>query len=177
MAGHVALSYVYGTSVSGFDPRTGDAAACILVWGANPAASAPHVHEHWLTKLPGKRIVVDPVRTATAETADIHLQPFPGSDAALAFSMFHVIRRDGLVDHDFIDRHTVGWNELEPMLAECTPAWGETTTGVPAEKIEEAARVYGRGPSLLWMGITARKHFLAPAGSAHWWVSFCSSPR
>ena len=152
MAGHVALSYVYGTSVSGFDPRTGDAAACILVWGANPAASAPHVHEHWLAKLPGKRIVVDPVRTATAETADIHLQPFPGSDAALAFSMLHVIRRDGLVDHDFIDRHTVGWDELEPMLAECTPEWGEAKTGVPAQKIEEAARLYGRGPSLLWMG-------------------------
>ena len=152
MAGHVALSYVYGTSVSGFDPRTGDAAACILVWGANPAASGPHVHEHWLAKLPGKRIVVDPVRTATAATADIHLQPFPGSDAALAFSMLHVIRRERLIDHDFVGRHTLGWDELEPMLAECTPAWGEAKTGVPAGKIEEAARLYGRGPSLLWMG-------------------------
>ena len=152
MAGHVALHYVYGTSVSGFDPRTGDAASCILVWGANPAAAAPHVHEHWLAKLPGKLVVVDPVRTATAETADIHLQPFPGSDAALAFSMLHVIRRDELVDRDFVGRHTVGWDELEPMLAECTPAWGEAKTGVPAHRIEEAARLYGRGPSLLWMG-------------------------
>ena len=152
MAGHVALSYVYGTSVSGFDPRTGDAAACILVWGANPAASAPHVHEHWLAKLPGKVVVVDPIRTATAETADIHLQPFPGSDAALAFSMLHVIHRDGLIDHDFVGRHTSGWHELEPMLDECTPAWGEAKTGVPADQIEEAARLYGRGPSLLWMG-------------------------
>ena len=51
----------------------------------------------------GQAIVVDPVRTATAEAADIHLQPFPGSDAALAFSMLHVIRRDGLVDRDFVD--------------------------------------------------------------------------
>lgn len=152
MAGHVALHYVYGTSVSGFDPRTGDDAACIIVWGANPTASGPHVQEHWLAKLPGKVVVVDPVRTATAAAADIHLQPFPGSDAALAFSMLHVIRRDGLVDRDFVARHTVGWDELEPMLAPCTPAWGEAATGVPAHLIEETARVYGRGPSLLWMG-------------------------
>ena len=104
MAGHVALHYVYGTSVSGFDPRTGDDAACIIVWGANPTASGPHVQEHWLAKLPGKVVVVDPVRTATAAAADLHLQPFPGSDAALAFSMLHVIRRDGLVDRDFVAR-------------------------------------------------------------------------
>jgi anaerobic selenocysteine-containing dehydrogenase len=152
MAGHVALNYVYGNSVNGFDPRTGDAAACILVWGANPAASGPHVQEHWLAKLPGKVVVIDPVRTAAAEAADIHLQPFPGSDAALAFSMLHVIRRDGLVDRNFVTRHTVGWDELEPMLARCTPAWGEAETGVPARLIEETARLYGRGPSLLWMG-------------------------
>ncbi len=98
MAGHVALHYVYGTSVSGFDPRTGAAAACILVWGANPSASGPHVQEHWIENLPGKVVVIDPVRTASAEAADIHLQPFPGSDAALAFSMLHVIQREGLVD-------------------------------------------------------------------------------
>jgi anaerobic selenocysteine-containing dehydrogenase len=152
MAGHVALSYVYGTSVRGFDPRTGADAACILVWGANPSASGPHVQEHWLEKLPGKVVVIDPVRTATAASADIHLQPFPGSDAALAFSMLHVIQREKLVDRDFVAQHTVGWDELEPMLAPCTPAWGEAATGVPARLIEETARLYGRGPSLLWMG-------------------------
>lgn len=152
MAGHVALHYVYGTSVSGFDPRTGDAAACILVWGANPSASGPHVQEHWLEKLPGKVVVIDPVRTPTAAAADVHLQPFPGSDAALAFAMLHVIARERLVDRDFVARYTVGWDELEPMLAPCTPAWGEAQTGVPARLIEEVARLYGRGPSLLWMG-------------------------
>jgi len=152
MAGHVALNYVYGNSLHGFDPRTGDAASCILVWGANPAASGPHVQEHWLAKLPGKVVVIDPVRTAAAAAADIHLQPFPGSDSALAFSMLHVIQRDGLIDSEFVAQHTVGWDELEPMLAQCTPAWGEAETGVPASLIEETARLYARGPSLLWMG-------------------------
>lgn len=152
MAGHVALNYVYGTSVNGFDPRTGADAACIIVWGANPSASGPHVQEHWLATLPGKVIVIDPVRTATAAGADLHLQPFPGSDAALAFAMMHVMRREGLIDRGFIERHTVGWDELERLLDGCTPQWGEAKTGVPARLIEEAARLYGGGPSLLWMG-------------------------
>ena len=148
MAGHVALHYVYGTSVSGFDPRTGDAAACILVWGANPSASGPHVQEHWIEKLPGKVVVIDPVRTASAEAADIHLQPFPGSDAALAFSMLHVIQREGLVDRDFVAQHTVGWDELEPMLAPCTPAWGEAA--------DRRARPPDRGDrAALWPGTVA----------------------
>ena len=57
--------------------------------------------------------------------ADLHLQPFPGSDAALAFALLHVLapRRHGRPD--FLAAHTVGWDELEPLLADCTPAWGE----------------------------------------------------
>ena len=152
MAGQVALNYVYGTALDGFDPRTARDAACIVVWGANPSASAPHAHEHWLAEAPGKVVVIDPVRTPTAQAADLHLQPFPGSDAALAFALLHVLWHDGLVDRDFVTAHTTGWDALEPLLAECTPAWGEAQTGVPARLIEETARLYGQGPSLLWLG-------------------------
>ena len=151
-AGHLALEYVYGTSLEGFDPGTADAAACILVWGANPSASAPHAHEHWLPEAPGKVLVVDPVRTPTAAAADLHLQLFPGSDAALAFALLHVLRRDGLLDRAFLDAHAIGWDEVEPLLADFTPAQGELVTGVPAAAIEEAAHLYGHGPSLLWIG-------------------------
>jgi anaerobic selenocysteine-containing dehydrogenase len=151
-AGHVALEYVYGTSMVGFDPLTARDSACILVWGANPSASAPHAHDHWLPESPARVIVVDPVRTPTAEAADLHLQPFPGSDAALAFALLHVLAREELVDLDFIGAHTIGWDELEPLLDERTPEWGEAATGVPAALIEEAARLYGQGPSLLWLG-------------------------
>ena len=151
-AGQVALTYLYGTPTMGFDPRTARDSACVMVWGANPSASAPHAHEHWLRETPGKVIVIDPVRTPTAQAANLHLQPFPGSDAALAFSLLNVLRRDGRVDRDFISSHTTGWEELEPLLRDCTPAWGEVTTGVPARLIEEAAHLYGKGPSLLWLG-------------------------
>ena len=157
MAGVVALNYVYGTALDGFDPRTARDTSCIVVWGANPSASGPHAHEHWLREAPGQVIVIDPIRTPTAQAADLHLQLFPGSDAALAFALLHVLWRDGLVDYDFIQAHTVGWEELEPLLADCTPAWGEATTGVPARLIEEAAHFYGRGPSLLWLGLGGQR--------------------
>jgi anaerobic selenocysteine-containing dehydrogenase len=152
MAGHVALRYLYGTSLDGFDPRTADHADCIMVWGANPHASAPHAHESWLPEARGKVVVVDPIRTPTAAQADIHLQPFPGSDAALAFALMHVIRREGLIDAEFIADHVYGWEEFEPVLDGCHPGWGAAVTGVPAALIEEVAVLYARGPSLLWLG-------------------------
>jgi anaerobic selenocysteine-containing dehydrogenase len=151
-AGHVALEYIWGTSLVGFDPRAAAEAACILVWGANPSSSAPHQHEHWLPEAAGTVIVVDPICTPTAAEADLHLQPFPGSDAALAFALLNAIRRECLVDEAFVARHTLGWEELDPLLEGCTPEWGARITGVPARAIVEAARAYARGPSLLWLG-------------------------
>jgi anaerobic selenocysteine-containing dehydrogenase len=152
LAGHVALRYTFGTSVDGFDPRQADAAACVLVWGANPSASAPHAHAHWLPEAPGTVIVVDPIRTPTAAAADLHLQLFPGSDAALAFGLLHVMHREGLLDAPFIARHVLGWDEVAGAVAASNPAWTSRLTGVPEALIEEAARIYARGPSLLWLG-------------------------
>ena len=151
-AGHAALQYMYGASDIGFDPRTAKDAKCILVWGANPFASAPHQHKHWLKESPAKVVVVDPVRHPTAADADLHLQLFPGSDAAVAFAMLHVLARDGMIDRAFLRDHAIGWDELEATIARCTPDWAAPITGVPAAQIEQAARLYGDGPSLLWLG-------------------------
>ena len=151
-AGYEALSFLYGACDDGFDPESAADADCILVWGANPSASAPHQHEYWLAETPAEVVVVDPVRTPTAASADLHLQPFPGSDAALAFALAHVLRRDGLLDWEFLSAHTLGFDELEPSIELCTPQWAEEATGVPAALIERAAQTYGAGPSLLWLG-------------------------
>lgn len=151
-AGHVAWHLQFGNSIMGFDPRTAKDAACILVWGANPSHSAPHAHEHWLAEAPGKVVVVDPVRTRTAAAADLHLQPRPGSDAALAFALLHCLERDGAFDRAFIDAHTLGYAEIAADVVAATPAWGEAQTGVPAADIERAAAYYGAGPALLWCG-------------------------
>jgi anaerobic selenocysteine-containing dehydrogenase len=151
-AGHAALQLMYGESTRGFDPRTIDATKCLMVWGANPSASAPHVHQHWFLKTRAPKIVIDPIRHEPAAAADIHLQLYPGTDGALAFAMLHAIRAAGRIDQSFLAEHARGWEEIEGQLDACTPAWGEAVTGVPARLIEEAALLYARGPSLLWMG-------------------------
>ncbi len=151
-AGHTALSLLYGESHVGFDPRTIKDANCVLIWGANPSHTGPHSHKHWFAASAAKKIVVDPLRTRTARDADYHLQLRPGTDAALAYSLLHVMQRDGLFDDGFISRHTLGSEELSPVISRCTPEWGEQETGVPAALIEAAARCYGAGPSLLWLG-------------------------
>ena len=151
-AGHAALSLLYGESHVGFDPRTIKDSNCVLIWGANPSHSGPHSHKHWFAAAGAKKIVVDPLRTNTARAADIHLQLYPGTDAALAYSLLHVMHRDGLFADGFIGQHTVGSDELLPVIKSCTPEWGEQVTGVPAALIEEAADYYAKGPSLLWLG-------------------------
>ena len=151
-AGHAAFQYMYGASNVGFDPRTAKDANCIVVWGANPFASAPHQHKHWLKEAKARKIVIDPVRHPTAADADLHLQLFPGSDAVLAFAMLHVLKREGMIDRAFLAAHTVGWDELEPVIDRYTPDWAAPITGLQAAQIEEAARLYGQGPSLLWLG-------------------------
>ena len=151
-AGHVAWSLLYGSSIQGFDPRTARDATCILVWGANPSHAAPHAHEHWLAEAPGKVIVVDPLRTETAAAADLHLQPRPGTDAALAFSLLHCLKQTGRFDQAYIAAHTLGYDEIEADIDRATPAWGEAQSGVPADDIRIAAAIYGAGPALLWCG-------------------------
>ena len=151
-AGHVALQLMYGESTRGFDPRTIDGSHCVMIWGANPSTSAPHVHQYWLSETAVPKIVVDPIRHETAASADMHLQLYPGTDGALAFALLHVIRAAGRIDRIFLAAHCEGWEEIETQLDACTPAWGEATTGVPAQLIEDTALLYAEGPSLLWMG-------------------------
>jgi anaerobic selenocysteine-containing dehydrogenase len=151
-AGHSVLRLIFGDSLLGFDPRTQKDANCIIVWGANPSSTAPHVHRFWLKETKAYRIIIDPIRHPTAAAADLHLQLRPGTDAALAFAMLHVLRREKLIDQSFLGTYALGWDEIESQLEVCTPEWGQSVTGVPASDIIKAATAYGKGPSLLWLG-------------------------
>ena len=158
-AGHQALHYVLGSSVTGFDPATARDSACIVVWGANPAHSAPHAHKHWLKESRAKVVVIDPVRHRTASEADIHLQVNPGSDAVLAFGLCHIARRDGLLDDAWIASHVKGYHEVEDTIAAADPESTSRVTGVPVDLIEETAHLYAKGPSLLWLGQGLQRQF------------------
>ncbi len=152
LAGHIALDYVYGSSLDGFDPRTAKDSECIVIWGANPSACAPHVDQYWLDESNATVIVVDPIRTPTATNADLHLQLFPGSDAALAYGIMHVLNRDNLLDKAFIESYTNGFELLLPMIESFTVEKSSELTGVPVKLIEDMANIYAKGPSLLWFG-------------------------
>ncbi len=95
-------------------------------------------------------MVVDPIRTRTAEAADWHLQIKPASDAALALAMMHVMIRDCLVDDDYVARHAIGYDALAERVQQDSPAQVADTVGLPVEEIERFAREYATTqPSLL----------------------------
>jgi anaerobic selenocysteine-containing dehydrogenase len=88
-------------------------------------------------------VLIDPHRTLTANRADLHLQPRPGSDAAIALAMMHVLFAEGLVDRAWAAAHTVGLAALERRVREFSPEWAAAITGLAADQIRELARAYG----------------------------------
>ena len=151
-AGHVALQLMYGESTRGFDPRTIDGSRMRDDLGRQSVGVSAACPSVLAAEARATKIVVDPIRHETAAAADIHLQLYPGTDGALAFAMLHAIRAAGGIDRAFLAAHSLGWEEIDGQLDECTPAWGEAMTGVPARLIQDAALMYATGPSLLWMG-------------------------
>src|SRR5206468_11507434 len=98
---------------------------------------------------PPSLIVIDPRETATAKEADIHLAPRLGTNVALLNAILNVIIREGWIDRNFIEEHTVGFEELKKVVGEYPPERGAEISGVPAEQIEAAARLIGEAKTLL----------------------------
>ncbi len=128
----------------------------ILVWGCNPTESNPDGFlGSWIVhcmKRGSKLIVVDPRLTWLGSRAAEWLPIRPGTDAALALGMLHVIIVERLYDADFVSKWTHGFDELAARVAETPPEWAAERTGVPAEKIRRAARRFGqsRPASVQW---------------------------
>ena len=108
-----------------------------------------------------KLIVADPREIFMAEHADIHLQLKPGTDVWLLQAMAHVIINDNLVDHEFIEKHTEGFDAIRESVQKYTPEGAEEVTGVPADDIRMAARMYAttRKAGIYYtLGITEHTH-------------------
>jgi len=168
--------------VTGLDIDAGGDIAntnCALVVGRNPAVADPiQWAELKAAKKRGARIIViDPKRTPAADIADIWLRPRIGSDAALALAMAHVIVAENLYDREFVARWTVGFDEFKQRLNDYSPERGEELTGVPAEQIIAAARVYAQGPStfLSGHGIDAFAGGVQAFRAYHCLVSICGN--
>jgi formate dehydrogenase major subunit/formate dehydrogenase alpha subunit len=108
-----------------------------------------------------KLIVSDPRKIWMAEMADIHMQLRPGTDVWLLNAMAHVIVDEGLIDKEFIDKSTDGFDAVIAKVAEYTPEKAEKVTGVPAEQIRESARLYAttkKAGIYYTLGITEHTH-------------------
>ena len=132
----------------------------ILLWGTNTKLTNRHL---WpfieeARANGAKVVVIDPVRTITAEAADQFIQPLPGTDVALMLAMMHVIIRDDLVDHDYIEHHTSGFEELSAHVAEWTPSRAADVCGLDAEVIETLAREYGSTPRAFIRTLIGAEH-------------------
>jgi len=118
----------------------------ILIVGSNPAETMPPIMQYFdaMRARGGTLIVADPRRTPTADVASLFLQPAPGTDAALALGLLHVVIRDRLIDENYIATRTEGFDAVRRIAAAWWPDRTERTTGVPAERVIEVARLLGR---------------------------------
>ena len=116
----------------------------IVLWGTNTRLTNRHLWP-FIEEARGKGakvVVVDPIRTITADEADWFIQPFPGTDTALMLAMMHVIIHDELCDDDFVAQHTEGFAELAAEVVQWTPERAAAECGVSADDIETFAREY-----------------------------------
>ena len=145
----------------GVDPESFVHSKYILLWACNTLGTNSH---HWpfieqAKKAGAKLVVIDPVRTRTARLADWHIPIRPGTDAALALAMIHVIIKENLVDRDYIDKHTVGYNELAERVSIYTPEFAAQETGIPVEDIVKLAREYATTPpAVVRIGVAVERH-------------------
>ena len=135
-------------------------AEVLLIAGANCAETFPVLNKFlWQQRDNGGRwIIVDPRETPTARQGDLHLQLKPGTDVAVANGILHVLIKENLVNEDFINARTNGWDETKAVVEGFTPAVASEICGVPAEKIIKAAHLYGRAKTGMMMHARGIEH-------------------
>ena len=131
-------------------------AEVILLVGANPAETMPPFMQYFEEQRArgGQLIVVDPRLSATARAAQLHLRPVPGTDAALANGLLHILIRNGLIDESYISARTEGFGAVKALAATYWPDRVERITGIPEADLVRVAEALGRAQRA--MIITAR---------------------
>jgi anaerobic selenocysteine-containing dehydrogenase len=179
-AGSEALTYTLGTR-QGTDIEQIQNSRLILFWGSNAVTSNLH---GWSRAQQAKRngarlIAIDPYRSLTAEKCHRHIAPMPGTDAALALGLIHVLVREGWLDRDFIERHTLGFDALAQRARQFTPDRAASICSIPAADIEQLAHDYWHTrPALIRLnygmqrarggGNAVRAIACLPALTGHW---------
>ncbi|WP_027182923.1 molybdopterin-dependent oxidoreductase [Desulfovibrio inopinatus] len=144
------------------DPEDMAKAKYIIVWGANPAWCSVHSMKYIMeAKRRGAKIVViDPVFTQTAAKGDVYWQPKTSTDGALALGMAKHILDSGLVNQDFVNNYSYGFEDFANYLnANVTVEWAAEQTGIPAKDIKEVAEEFATAdPATIWIGYGMQRH-------------------
>ena len=179
-AGKAGMKLTLGAGV-GMDPERFVEAKLILIWGSNSIVSNLHL---WSRVQEARRrgarvIAIDPYHSLTAAKCDQHLAPLPGTDAALALGMMHVIVNENLYDADYVARYTLGFGQLRERVRDYAPEAAAAICGIRAEEIVALARVYARTrPAAIRLnygmqrhsggGMAVRTITCLPALTGHW---------
>src|SRR5205085_1152613 len=144
-AGVTGYKYSIGATI-GTDMEQFQNSKLLIIWGGNPIASNLHF---WTRAQEAKRrgatlIAIDPYRSLTAEKCHQHIALLPGTDAALALGLMHVLIAEDLLDHDYIANYTLGFEELKQRAAEWTPERTAATCGITVQEVVDLARLYGQ---------------------------------
>ena len=140
-AGSEALAYTFGAKM-GMRVEFFAESKLIIIWGSNSIGSNLHF---WRIAQEAKRngaklICIDPRKSETAEKCHEHIALRPGTDAALALALMHVLIQNDWLDHDYIVQHTLGWDALRARALEWTPERAAQVCGITTEQIESLAR-------------------------------------
>ncbi|UYQ62005.1 molybdopterin oxidoreductase family protein [Streptomyces peucetius] len=152
-------------------PRTG----CVILVGSNLAETMPPALRYLmeLKENGGKLIVVDPRRTKTAEQADLHLAPRPGTDLALALGLLHEVVAQGRTDEEFIAARTSGWADARAAAMAHWPELVERITGVGVPALREAVRLFCDAPSAMVLTARGPEQQSKGTDTVSAWINLC----
>ena len=146
---------------AGVDPESYIHSKYIVIWACNSVSTNLH---HWAIVQDAKKngakvVVIDSYKSRTAKQADWHLAPRPGTDGALAMAIINHIIYNNLTDKEYIDKYTIGFEELKKHVANKTPQWAAKITGIHKESIEKLAHEISRNqPAAIRIGVALERH-------------------
>ncbi|PKW07658.1 assimilatory nitrate reductase catalytic subunit [Streptomyces sp. 1222.5] len=152
-------------------PRTG----CVILVGSNLAETMPPSLRFFteLRENGGTLIVVDPRRTRTAEQADLHLAPRPGTDLALALGLLHLVVAEGRTDEGFVRERTTGWEEARAGAMAHWPEYVERITGVSVPELRQAVRMFCEPESAMVLTARGPEQQAKGTDTVGAWINLC----
>ncbi|MGV4984743.1 molybdopterin oxidoreductase family protein [Streptomyces sp. NRAIS4] len=152
-------------------PKSG----CVILVGSNLAETMPPSLRFFaeLRENGGTLIVVDPRRTRTAEQADLHLAPRPGTDLALALGLLHLVVAEGRTDEEYIRERTTGWEEARAAAMACWPEYVERITGVSVPQLRETVRLFCEPESAMVLTARGPEQQSKGTDTVGAWINLC----